>query len=117
MKLIGKLDESLVYEIDRGKYIIVIIDEDSGNQWIDVTSNWTNPLGRFAWSFTKCSSDPKEEACLKLIEERKGYIAEKLEQIDKMMEREDYAEWVRECAIENEASLAEMAEGETSYCD
>ena len=117
MKLIGKLDESLVYEVERGKYIIVVIDEDTGESRCEVTTDWTNPLGRFAWSFTKCESDEKEPQCLEAIEAHKEEIAEKLNSIDESLKNEEFAEWVRESAIENEQSLAEMANGETRYCE
>ena len=117
MKLIGKLDESLVYEVERGKYIIVIYDEEEGDGRCEVTSNWTNPLGRFAWSFTKCETDEKEPVCIDIISEHKSEIAQKLSQIDEFMKNEEYAQWVTECAIENEETLSEMREGETRYCD
>ena len=74
MKLIGKLDDMLVYEVSRGKY--VIIDPERERWMADWT--WYGQLGRFCDTFTKCSEDEDELKGVEVIEKNKDKILEAL---------------------------------------
>lgn len=114
MKLLGKIENSLVYEVARGQYIIVSYDEESGRERYEVTNVWSNPLGRFAWEFTKCSSAPgMEDKCLEIIRKNKSQIAEKLKALSEAAERdEELARMNEETLTELDEKLASMEEGE-----
>lgn len=87
LKLIAKVEESLVFEVERGMYIIVFLsDEKRVEGKCEVTPCWTNPLGRFAWYCSKCSSDPKEDKCVELIEKNKDKIFEGLRELKEVYE-------------------------------
>ena len=77
MKLIGKLDDMLVYEVTRGKYIIV--DPNSG-RW-NTEWTWYGQLGRYCDTFTKCSEDKEDERCVEVIQENKDKILEALNRL------------------------------------
>lgn len=83
LKLIAKVEESLVFEVERGMYIIVFPgDKERAEGRCEVTPCWTNPLGRFAWYCSKCSSDPKEDKCIEIIEKNKDRIFENLKELE-----------------------------------
>lgn len=87
-KLIAKVEEALVFEVGDGLYVTVYCDQDKDDKIdtskVQVNIPWTNPLGRFAWSYTKCSSDPLEEECISVIEKNKEEIVERLNRIQEM---------------------------------
>jgi len=113
MKLLGKIEESLVFEYERGKYIIVFYDEDSGQERVEVTSNWSNPLGRFAWHFTKCSSDPRESKCLSIISKNKSDVVSRLNELNELYQNnEEFRRDVESDLDELDDVLEEMGEGD-----
>ena len=79
MKLIGKLDDMLVYEVERGKYIIV--DPETGRWTVEWT--WFGQLGRTCDTFTKLSEDADDEKGLEVIETNKSAILERLNDLEK----------------------------------
>ena len=119
LKLIAKVEESPVFEVDRGMYIIVKLDGDrTENRDLsrcEVTPCWTNPLGRFAWYCSKCGSDPSEDECIKLIEKNKDYILESLNKLSEVYK--EYPELQKENAECCEETLNSMKEGETVSWD
>lgn len=74
MKMIGKLDESPVFEVEEGKYIAVSPERETCMpMW-----SWYAVLGKWAETFEKCSESPDELRCLDLIEQNKEQLAEAL---------------------------------------
>ena len=112
MKLLGKIEESLVFEYERGRYIIVYVDEENEESRWEVTPVWSNPLGRFAWHFTKCSSDPKEQDCLDVIRENKSEIVERLNELNAVWADKDRAEMFGDVLDELDETLDSLKEGE-----
>lgn len=115
LKLIAKVEESPVFEVDCGMYIIVKLDgnrtEDRDLSRCEVTACWTNPLGRFAWYCSKCSSDPSEDECIKLIEKNKDYILESLNKLSEVYK--EHPELQKENTECCEEVLNSMKDGET----
>lgn len=86
MKMIGKLDEAPVFEVDRGQYVVV--NPETG-RWM-VTWTWYGNLGRNFDTFMKCSSCDEEDACLEIIEKDKEDILKQLNAVaDNLGEEED----------------------------
>lgn len=65
MKLIGKMDDFFVYEVDDGQYIVVDPEE---KRWT-VTWSWYAQLGRACDRFTKLENSEEDEKCLDVIED------------------------------------------------
>lgn len=102
MKMIGKLDESPLFEVEEGKYISVSPSQEKCmTMWC-----WYAVLGKWAETFEKCSEDPEELHCLDLIEKNKEEIAENLKGYEdeaasedgrKMLEAQrEFYEWLDE---------------------
>ena len=87
MRLIGKLDDFLVYEVDDGKYIIV--SPESGKWKAEWT--WYGQLGRWCDTFTKCSEDENDLKCVEIIEKNKEKVLEALNKL-KDIEQDDIGE-------------------------
>ena len=114
-KLIAKVDEALVFEVGEGLYVTVYYEEDeNGNEIrsrVMDDTHWTNPLGRFAWSYTKCSSDPKEDKCIEVIEKNMDRVLKKLNRVQEIYDEHPEA---KEEAIEiSNEFLDGMQDGET----
>ncbi len=92
MKLIGKLDSSLVYEMDRGQYVIV----DPDTKRYIVTWTWFGLLGRNYDTFTKCDTADEDDECLAIIEENLESIARKLSDVFGNVDTEDGQEWLKD---------------------
>ena len=82
MRLLGIMDDYLVYEVDRGQYIIV---DPETKRW---TAEWTwyGQLGRWCDRFTKCSVADGEGKALEVIADNAEDI---LERLNKFAEDED----------------------------
>lgn len=102
MKLIGKLDDNLVYEVDRGQYIVVNPDSDRWTvEWL-----WYGQLGKWCDRFTKCGEDENDEKCLEIIENNKDEIRKQLnrayESVDSdvgkefLDEQDEFYDWLDE---------------------
>ena len=113
LKLIAKIDDALVYEAGEGKYITVLCGQDGENGRVQINIPWTNPLGRFAFSVTKCSSDPLEDEAIKVIEQNKDKIVERLADVDEMYEK--HPEKLDQVVEESNAWLDDLEEGVTVY--
>ena len=111
MKLIGKIEGSLVYEMGRGRYVIVSCEEDGRERW-EVTPVWSSPLGRFAWTFTKCSSDPREARCLEILKRDKDAINKELEKLNRLWAKDETEESLGPVLDELEEKLDSMEDGE-----
>ena len=112
LKLIAKVEESLVFEVDKGLYIIA---RPSDSEYhikgrCEVTPCWLNPLGRFAWNCSKCSSDAKEAERIELMEENKDKILEELREWEETYEKRP--ELRDENAMRSEEMLSSMKDGE-----
>lgn len=92
MKLIGKLDSSLVYEMDRGQYVIV----DPDTKHYVVTWTWLGLLGRNFDMFMKCDTADEDDECLAIIEENLESIARKLSDVFGNVDTEDGQEWLKD---------------------
>ncbi len=79
MQLIGKMDDYLVFEVERGKYIVV--EPDSGRWSVEWT--WYGQLGKWCEDFTKCNHDEDEGKCLEVIEKNKDEILERLNDLER----------------------------------
>ena len=115
LKLIAKIDDALVYEVGEGKYITVFCGENGKKGKVQVNIPWTNPLGRFVFSVTKCSSDPMEDEAIKVIEENKAKIVERLSAIDEMYDK--HPEKLEQVVEESNNWLDDLEEGKTVYLD
>lgn len=78
MKLIGKLDDALVYEVDRGQYIVV---DPETKRWT-VTWSWYAQLGRACDSFTKLEHSEEDDECLDVIEDNLPEMLDALNALD-----------------------------------
>lgn len=70
MNLIGKLDGMPVFEIERGMYAAVDVND---GRCVPMWS-WYANLGRWNDSFEKCSSCEEELACIDLIEKNQEML-------------------------------------------
>lgn len=113
-KLIAKVDESLVFEVGEGLWVTVSYREGQDGEpvksKVHVDIPWTNPLERFAWSYTKCNSDPKEDKCLELIKENKDMVLERLNQYQELYK--EHPEMKEENVQMSEEALEGLKDGE-----
>jgi hypothetical protein len=110
LKLIARMGNVLVYEAGKGKYINVYARED-GEGWCRVNSFWWSQLGMFAFEYTKCSSDPREDKCIKLMKENKEQISKELQELDEVYK--EHPEAAEEAAKSSDIILSEAKDGET----
>ena len=85
MKLIGKIDDLPLFEVEDGKYIAVNpVKETCTPMW-----SWYAVLGKWADTFVKCTDDEEEVHCLKVIEQYKEAVVEKLNSYEEQIESDD----------------------------
>ena len=92
MKLIGKIDDAPLFEVDEGKYI-------SGNPHNETCRPmwcWFMNMGRWADTFVKCSESEDELHCLDVIEKNKEKLAEALNSFDDEVQSADGQEMLKE---------------------
>ncbi len=77
MRMLGLLDDKPVFEIDRGKYVIV---NPENKKWT-VTWLWSGMLGRNYDSFKKCSECEDEKECLKILGDNRDAIVKRLDRV------------------------------------
>lgn len=75
MRLLGKLNENPVFEVDEGQYVIV---NPKNGRW-NTTWAWSGLLGRNYDSFTKCSGCEEEDKCLEIIRKNRDLVLDRLE--------------------------------------
>lgn len=115
LELIAKIENALVFRAGRGKYITAVCDtdpddgEDRSRIYINIP--WTTPLGRWAFSVTKCSDDPLEEKAIELIRKNKDKILKKLSEYDEFYK--EHPEKLEEVEEESDEYLAELEDGQT----
>ena len=85
MKLIGKLDDLPVFEVEEGKYISV----NPKNETCRTMWCWYAVLGKWADTFVKCTEDAEEVHCLHVIEQYKEEVAESLNSYEDAIKSED----------------------------